>query len=120
MWSESIGKASGISNKGQWQRKRFHVMTSSPKRHEQQENTKQQENTNTLSVKPEVWGASANRCKYALYIQLYQWDNIDGLVQERRNSIANALELRLSYTNPSIWYPGNWYPHGHWVQQQYK
>ena len=26
---------------------------------------------------------------------------IDGLVQERRNSIANALELRLSYTNPS-------------------
>ena len=30
--------------------------------------------------------------------------NIDGLVQERRNSIANALELRLSCTNPSIWY----------------
>ena len=28
---------------------------------------------------------------------------IDGLVQERRNSIANALELRLSCTNPSIW-----------------
>ena len=26
---------------------------------------------------------------------------IDGFVQERRNSIANALELRLSYTNPS-------------------
>ena len=26
-----------------------------------------------------------------------------GLVQERRNSIANALELRLSCTNPSIW-----------------
>ena len=26
----------------------------------------------------------------------------DGLVQERRNSIANALELRLSCTNPSI------------------
>ena len=30
---------------------------------------------------------------YALYI--------DGLMQERRNSIANALEPRLSYTNPS-------------------
>ena len=30
-----------------------------------------------------------------------QW-HIDGLVQERRNSIANALELRLSYTNPLI------------------
>ena len=28
--------------------------------------------------------------------------NIDGLVQERRNSIANELELRLSCTNPSI------------------
>ena len=28
---------------------------------------------------------------------------IDRLVQERRNSIANALELRLSCTNPSIW-----------------
>ena len=26
----------------------------------------------------------------------------DGLVQERRNSIANALELRLSCTNPSV------------------
>ena len=27
---------------------------------------------------------------------------MDGLVQERRNSIANALELRLSSTNPSM------------------
>ena len=27
----------------------------------------------------------------------------DGLVQERCNSIANAMELRLSWTNPSIW-----------------
>ena len=34
------------------------------------------------------------------------WQNlciiIDGLVQERRNSIANTLELHLSCTNPSI------------------
>ena len=30
-------------------------------------------------------------------------DQIDGLVQERRNSIANALELRLSCTNPLKW-----------------
>ena len=30
--------------------------------------------------------------------------NIDGLVQERRNSIANAGELRLSCTIPSMWY----------------
>ena len=31
-----------------------------------------------------------------------QWEktlHIDGLVQERRNSIANAMELRLSCTN---------------------
>ena len=38
-------------------------------------------------------------------------DHIDGLVQERRNSIANALELRLSCINPSISSPstkGDW------------
>ena len=29
--------------------------------------------------------------------------DIDGLVQERHNSIANALKLCLSYTNPWIW-----------------
>ena len=28
--------------------------------------------------------------------------HIDGLVQERCNSIADALELRISFTNPSI------------------
>ena len=27
---------------------------------------------------------------------------VNGLVQERRNSIASALELRLSCTNPSV------------------
>ena len=32
----------------------------------------------------------------------------DGLVQERRNSIANALELRLSCTNPSMWTMTQW------------
>ena len=32
----------------------------------------------------------------------YEWElNVNGLVQERCNSIANALELRLSCTNPS-------------------
>ena len=40
------------------------------------------------------------------------WDlwYINGLVQERRNSIANALELRLSCTNPSIrlWFIGSY------------
>ena len=29
---------------------------------------------------------------------------IHGLVQERRNSSALAIELRLSCTNPSTWY----------------
>ena len=45
----------------------------------------------------------------------YSWDGkvdidiqiqdnyLDELVQERHNSIANALELCLSCTNPSIW-----------------
>ena len=34
-------------------------------------------------------------CLFNLYI--------DGLVQERRKSIPNALVLYLSWTNPSIW-----------------
>ena len=29
--------------------------------------------------------------------------HLDGLLQDRRNSIANALELRLSCTDPSIY-----------------
>ena len=33
----------------------------------------------------------------------FDWQpHIDGSVQERRNSIANALELHLSFTNPLI------------------
>ena len=36
------------------------------------------------------------------WIQDIVMEHIDGLVQERRNSIANALELHLSCTNPSI------------------
>ena len=35
------------------------------------------------------------------------WCHIHGLVQERRNSIANTLELHLSWTNPLIY---EWYP----------
>ena len=31
--------------------------------------------------------------------------NVDGLIKERRNSIANALELRLSCINPSMCFP---------------
>ena len=33
---------------------------------------------------------------------LLLWQYIDGLAQERRNSSALAMELRLSCTNPSI------------------
>ena len=33
-----------------------------------------------------------------------EYVHFDGLVQESYNSIANALELRLSCTNPSICY----------------
>ena len=40
------------------------------------------------------------------YIYIYNV-HIDRLVQERRDTIANALELRLSCTNPSIWTPRN-------------
>ena len=37
----------------------------------------------------------------ALGTFLHVYNHIDGLVQKRRNSIAKALELRLSYTNGS-------------------
>ena len=47
-----------------------------------------------------IWeGNSAAWCRYK-EVQ-YQ---IDGLVQERRNSSALAMELHLSCTNPSKWY----------------
>ena len=36
------------------------------------------------------------------FIVINAEDYLDGLVQERRNSSALAMELRLSYTNPSI------------------
>ena len=40
-------------------------------------------------------------CMIQSYHFIFQ---INVLVQERHNSIADALELRLSCTNPSIWY----------------
>ena len=40
--------------------------------------------------------------QYDIVSPLSTTGDIDGLVQERRNSSANALELRLSCTNPSI------------------
>ena len=44
-------------------------------------------------------------CKVTLASAGYGSDYINGLMQERCNSIANPLELRLSCTNPSIWTP---------------
>ena len=51
-----------------------------------------------------------------LFIQ-HRWHNgtvyqeyIDGLVQGRRNSIANALELHLSCTKPSLYAPSAMVP----------
>ena len=37
------------------------------------------------------------------YFHALWFYEVDGLVQERRKSISNALELRLSCTNPSKW-----------------
>ena len=41
------------------------------------------------------------RLKLSHTVNTIATDNFDGLVQERRNSIANALELHLSCTKPS-------------------
>ena len=39
-----------------------------------------------------------------LFIAVAWYAYVDGLMQERRNSIANTLKLRLSCTNPSMCY----------------
>ena len=47
-----------------------------------------------------------NSIQFCYHCQLKSFIRIDRLVQEWRNSIANALELRLSCTNPLIYsYP---------------
>ena len=48
--------------------------------------------------KPVIYGLDlpasvCNKTQYSIY----------GLVQERRNSSASAMELRLSCSNPSVW-----------------
>ena len=48
-------------------------------------------------IKPVNWTLKNKR-----FIQNEYERHVDGLMQERRNSIANALELRLSCINPSI------------------
>ena len=66
------------------------------------------------------WTGVSGAQSLAICLQPWQWCcYIDGLVQERRNSIANALELRCSCTNPLIslerW-PAGWTlsPSGWW------
>ena len=55
------------------------------------------------------WYISNKRCilssKWLADVQEVEHvEHIDGLMQERRNSIANALELGFSCTNPSIYF----------------
>ena len=56
-----------------------------------------------------LYNGNPHTWKDHLYIETGPWypglsvDHIDGLAQERHNSIANALELRLSCTNPLIY-----------------
>ena len=47
-------------------------------------------------------------------------DRVNGLVQERRNSIANALDLRLSCTNPSSWCYSKQLPRSHEISRHFK
>ena len=50
-------------------------------------------------------GKNMNMESIRLWSQTWQISAYnDGLVKKRRNSIANALELRLSWTNPSTWF----------------
>ena len=61
-------------------------------------------NYSLIKVYPFLWNCKSHSCcilksdKKSMIYQLY------GLVQERRNSIANTLELHLSCTNPSKWW----------------
>ena len=44
---------------------------------------------------------------FPLLVILKEGEYINGLVQERRNTCASAMELRLSCTNPSIYWLAN-------------
>ena len=61
---------------------------------------------NFYQIWHEWWGSSAPLNSRAVDTQFQTWHSLDSyfdeFVQERRNSIANTLELRLSCTNPSI------------------
>ena len=49
------------------------------------------------------WSSEFTKIKRADKVTFYFFFHIDGLVQERRNSIALAMELCHSCINPSIW-----------------
>ena len=63
---------------------------------------------------------SSVRLRLSLFSRLFCMQHLEGLVQEKRNSIDNALELRISWTNPSIW---GWvlsaYPFLFWLLREY-
>ena len=44
--------------------------------------------------------------------------HINGLMQERRNSNVNALDLLLFWTNPSIWKTILWNGFYHWIKTE--
>ena len=51
-----------------------------------------------------AWGKAGENHIEVDMIDENVWLYIDGLIQERRNSIANTLELHLSCTNPSTYF----------------
>ena len=54
---------------------------------------------------------------YLCHLNVEKWYQIDGLVQERCNSIANALELHLSCNNPSKCKYRMYVWSDHWIRQ---
>ena len=50
------------------------------------------------------WCVKSLWCGNQIVSRICRWSQIDGLVQQRRNSIADALELRLYCTKPSKCY----------------
>ena len=50
-----------------------------------------------------IWEYQALRLGVLPAFGAMDWPHVDGLVQERRNSSALAMELRLSCTNPSMY-----------------
>ena len=50
-----------------------------------------------------AWHQTDDKPLYEAMMAVYRSDAINVLVQEKRNSSANTLELRLSCTNPSVW-----------------